>query len=207
MWLNVFSSTGIGLLIGVLLGMSASPVVGLVVGAITALLASLLGLSLPTGDIPPEQVRQQARQVSIRAGVFGLSCLIGLFIGVFIRTHNLLSPASPGLADYYQELKAIGLDDEQARASALKKWGLDNQTPQADTSAKATDSVLFAEHQAVCEKLVVDNFASFEALSRYLHSLDAGELAAIAEAIVPLSNQDQPRLDAMEKVLGVLCAK
>jgi hypothetical protein len=207
--LQIFSSSGIGLLIGILLGLSASPVIGMVVGAIAALLASLLGLAPPVSNEAQQKNNQtQIKWVSLRAGVFGFCCLLGLFGGIYIRTHNLLSPPKPDLGSYYLQLQSIGFSAEQARTLAVKQWGVELDNASNNTgNASVTDSVLFSESQTICDKLIVDNFVRFDVLIDYLNGQEEKQLSAIAHAIAPLSQQDEPRLAAMTDIVEALCAK
>jgi hypothetical protein len=175
----------------------------------SGLLASLLGLAPPVSN-DAQQKNNQARikWVSLRAGVFGFACLLGLFGGIYIRTHNFLSPPKPDLGSYYLQLQSIGFSDEQARTLAVKQWGLELEGDSKNTgSASVTDSVLFSEYQTVCDKLVVDNFVRFDVLIDYLDGLEVKQLSAIAHAIAPLAQQDEPRLAAMKDIVEVLCEK
>jgi hypothetical protein len=107
---NLFSGAGIGLLLGFLLGLSSSPVVGVVVGALAALVASLaalvaslaalvaslVGVRIPgKGDAsaPDHAVSAAQRKLAaVRGGTFGFTCLLGVIVGLYIRTHDSLSP-------------------------------------------------------------------------------------------------------------------
>ena len=120
---QIFSGAGVGLLLGMLLGLSSSPVVSLVVGALAALLASLVGIRVPgkePAEAPTETVSvAQKRAAAFRAGVFGLSCLLGLLGGIYLRTHNALSPIQPSLKQQVDELVSVGFSAVEARRIAV----------------------------------------------------------------------------------------
>lgn len=102
----------------ILLGLSSSPVVGLVVGSITALLASLIGLKNPaTDDDSGSQIltNSQFKLAGLRTGSFGLACVLGIFVGIYMRTHNVLSPVEPTLKVQFNELTQIGFSPKEAR--------------------------------------------------------------------------------------------
>ena len=158
---QLFSSLGIGLLVGVLLGLSTSPVVGLVVGAITAMLASLIGLTPLQKDVEPEVLEQRLKLGGLRAGMFGLACVLGIGGGIYLRAHNVLSPASPSLMERKAELVQLGFSEEDARAILVRE-GVDAAT--AETQPSHRNTVLFSATVADCTRTYPDNFASFAAL-------------------------------------------
>ena len=160
--LQIFASTGIGLLIGVLLGLSTSQVVGLVVGAVASLLASLLGLVVPgaTEKSPQESVKAQ-KLVGLRAGVFGFTCLIGVGVGIYIRTHNLLSPPDTTLLHRYDQLMRIGYAADEARRLAVN-YERQNSGEKNPGEKSASDSILFSDKYKACEKIIAINFANMD---------------------------------------------
>jgi hypothetical protein len=108
----VFSGSGIGLLIGVLMGLATSPVVGVIIGALASSLALILGLN----------EKHISTLKSIRIGAFGFACVAGACAGIFIRSHNLLSPNLEELKAQYLRL---GYNQEQALAFiAYKEFGI-----------------------------------------------------------------------------------
>ena len=75
---DVFSGSGLGLLLGVIMGMAHTPVVATVVGAITSLLAVFLGLE-GSGSKLAEITK--VRLNGVRIGSFALATVAGLFLG------------------------------------------------------------------------------------------------------------------------------
>ncbi len=99
--LAFYGGAGIGLLFGVLMGTSVTPTVGTMIGALTTLLAAILGLN--------DQHFNNAK--SVRVGSFGFACVVGAYLGLFVRSHNLLSPS---LISLKAEYIALGFSENQA---------------------------------------------------------------------------------------------
>lgn len=99
--ISVFSGASIGLMIGVLLGQSLSPVVGIFLGALGTALAALLGLN----DAHFSTAK------GLRIGSLGLAVLVGGTGGIYMRTHNLLSPS---LEQQRDQLRALGYPEKDA---------------------------------------------------------------------------------------------
>ena len=78
---DVAAGSGMGLLVGVLLGLSVAQAVGGVIAALSALIGGFLGLTGGGG----------AR--SWRTGAFGLACVIGVLLGLFVRSGAVLAPS------------------------------------------------------------------------------------------------------------------
>lgn len=117
-----YSGSGIGLAIGVMMGLAVSPTVGVIIGTLAAALAVLLGLN--DGLF--------SNNKAIRVGSFGFALVIGGFLGIFLRTHNLLSPSPQELMTSYL---ALGYDKPMALdLVAYKEFGIINkQWKLADT--------------------------------------------------------------------------
>ncbi|BBB31039.1 hypothetical protein [Neptunomonas japonica] len=209
---QIFSSVGIGSLIGILLGLSSSPVVGLVVGSITALLASLIGLKTPaTDDDSASQVltSSQLKLAGIRTGSFGLACVLGIVVGIYMRTHNVLSPVEPTLEIQFNELTQIGFSPKEARdLLVITRFGNNSTAQEGEGSATMQSlekTVLFATDSTLCAKIAVDRFESFAALMSFYHSLELNELSAMAVAINQHVSDDDTRMAIMKSTLAGIC--
>ena len=202
---QVFSSTGIGLLVGLLLGLSSAPVVGLVVGAVTSLLAGLLGVAVPgkNGESEPVPREQQQALIGLRAGTFGLACTVGLFAGIYMRTHNVLSPPEPGLQERYQELVAIGFAPERARELVAGTYGHTGTTPA--TQPVTRDTVLFSVDAETCQRLDIERFATLEAAASYYQSQDLEELARVTRRLDQSIEAEQDKRAAVGAAVELLC--
>ncbi|HEY9114971.1 MAG TPA: hypothetical protein VIN10_09725 [Bacteroidales bacterium] len=99
---SFFNGLGVGLLLGLLLGLAVSPVVSAIIGTLSSLLVVLLGLK--------ENYLNAVK--SIRIGAFGLFCVIGILLGMYIRSNNALAPS---LQSLYDEYTAMGFSEKEAR--------------------------------------------------------------------------------------------
>ena len=110
---QIFAGVGLGVLTGLLVGLSASPVVASVVGAIAASIVTLLGLAPGDGSR-----KLFASGSALRLGTFGLACALATLLGLYIRTHDLLSPTPD---QQIASLHKAGLNQEQATQWVLAK--------------------------------------------------------------------------------------
>ncbi|MEZ5083065.1 MAG: hypothetical protein R2750_06415 [Bacteroidales bacterium] len=148
----VFNGLGIGLLLGLLLGLAVSPVVSGVIGTISSLLAVFLGLN----DKYMGQIK------SIRIGAFGFFAVVGILSGMFIRTHNALSPTKDEIK---KEFLNAGFNENQAlyfTALQVAEYVPEGwfETTAADTVAnskrsRSTQSHLFSSHVDVSQCAVL----------------------------------------------------
>jgi hypothetical protein len=99
----ILNGLGIGLLLGILLGLSISPVVSGVIATISSLLAVFLGLN--------EKYLNALK--SVRIGSFGLFAVVGIILGIYIRSSE---PFAPSLLDKKNEYLAIGIDSITANS-------------------------------------------------------------------------------------------
>jgi len=133
---SLYSAAGVGLMVGMLLGLSISPIVASFVGAVGAGLAVLLGLN----------ENHLTRAKSIRIGTFGFVTILGALIGIYLRTHNLLSPS---LEEEKQRLLDLGYTTTEALSQLRGDSVLGNSSSEAVTG----QTVLFSEELPVrqCE--------------------------------------------------------
>lgn len=212
---QIFSSVGIGLLIGILLGLSSSPVVGMVVGAVAALLTSLIG------RIPPKQDQDQAgaeafslhqqKLINIRAGFFGLTCVLGIFAGLYMRTHSVLSPPEPTLKERLEELTGLGFSGPEARALLFpplaKPGSAEENTPTATPSSPIHKTVLFSIDAKLCEQLAANNFDTFAAAIGYYRHRNLQHLEKIAEKLDRDIAEEEKKQEIMHAIVEALCEK
>jgi len=128
--LSLFGGAGIGLLFGVIMGTSTTPTVGIVLGALTAVLAAILGLN----------DKHFTNAKAVRIGAFGFACVLGAYSGLFVRSHNLLSPSPEALkAEYVQ----LGFSESQALQLVLYKefGGTANNSPAISNPHPTRDSM------------------------------------------------------------------
>ena len=133
----LFGGTGIGLLFGVIMGTSITPTVTTLFGALATLLAAILGLN--------DKHFTDAK--AIRVGSFGIACVIGAYLGLFVRANNVFSPS---IIDMKQEYIKVGFSEQQAlNFIAFKEFGI-SLTASAETISSPVNSTLAAE-QGVTE--------------------------------------------------------
>lgn len=214
---QIFSSVGIGLLIGILLGLSASPVAGLVLASVTALLASLIVAKTPIKpgeQSAAERISQyQLELIGVRAGVFGLICVVGIFIGIYMRTHNVLTPPEPTLKQRVKELTDIGFSAKEAREVVVTRITNTefsakkiNEKPTASINA-LNKTILFAIDSEICEKIDVRRFKNITSVIEYYQAIKLNSLVKIATSIDQHVNDEKAKMDIMGSILEVLCEK
>ncbi len=184
----------IGLLVGILVGMSASPVVGTVVGAVTAILAAFLGLSGPATDADASK-RHLLRTSSSphRIIAFGLLAVAGLFLGLWMRTHNALSPSRA--TDVQSWIDAVFPPQEARGLRVYAELGLAPEgLKPAESSAKSTtNSVLYGSGRDACRNLEPRRFISAEETLK-AWDLEEGMWTALASLIRKLDAKDPSNL-------------
>lgn len=112
---HALAGGALGLCVGVLTGMTTAPVVGTIVGALAALFATLFG------------VRLQDIEGFARIAGFGAACVLGVMIGVTLRTHNILGIT---VSRQVNEWVAAGFDTATARDAVLfRELGLLRNRP------------------------------------------------------------------------------
>jgi len=200
---QIFSGVGVGLLIGVLLGLSASPTVGVVVGAVSGLLASLIG-SVPALGGDRDQGAAMLSVAGLRAGAFGVSCVLAVLLGLYLRTHNVLSPPAPTLEERFEEYRSIGFDDDAARQLAVA-GGTTGTVAVSDGAPGVGDSVLFSLDADQCERLHPDRFASFTALTQTYRAQQLDSLLRISELVDRHVADEGAKMALMTSITEALC--
>jgi hypothetical protein len=114
MFSQLFAGTGLGLVVGFLVGLSTSPVVSVVVGALAAGMVTFLGFTRSGKDVG---VAYDSGS-TLRLGAFGIACAASVLVGLFVRTHNWLSPS---ISDQVAEVRKAGYSDEEARRWVAEK--------------------------------------------------------------------------------------
>ena len=216
---QIFSGAGTGLLLGLLLGLSSSPVVGLVVGALAAMLASLIGIHVP-GKAPTEDPQEtvsaaQSKAAAVRAGVFGFACVLGLFAGITLRTHDALAPAQPTLKQKIAELRDFGFSDIEARRIAVPvafepkmSEAKPGPTPKPSESlAMLRATHLFAGTTERCERLDPDRYKDTDAAIAAYKGIGEAELADITAAIRRQLPAEEARRNMLRSVVEAVCAQ
>lgn len=114
--LALFGGGGIGLLFGVIMGTTTTPTIATLLGALTAVLGAILGLN--------DNLFSDTK--AARIGAFGVCCVVGAYLGLYVRSHNLLSPSLIELKHGYL---AAGFSEQQAmQILAMKEVGVSLQS-------------------------------------------------------------------------------
>jgi hypothetical protein len=140
-WADEAAGGGMGLLVGVLLGLSVAQAVGGVIAALSALLGGVLGL---TGG---------SAMRAWRTGAFGLACVIGVLLGLFVRSGAVLAPS---IEQDVAQWQRAGFSREQALSYvAFARLGIKPAGTEASArpAADATSNALFADKAGVCTRL------------------------------------------------------
>lgn len=205
MAVQLFSGASIGLLLGLLMGLSTSPVVALVVGAIAALLGTVVLPLTKANDTTPARQRDAAW----RAGALGIAAIVGLAAGVWMRTHDVLSPPRPTLAEQVAAVQAAGFSADEARRLVASREFPAARAASASAAAAAADyrsTVLFSADSATCEKLAPSRFKDVAAAAAAYEAAGLGPLANFARTLATELSEENQRKVALVAVVGSLCA-
>jgi hypothetical protein len=183
--LHALAGAALGLCVGILIGMTTAPVVGTVVGALAALFATVFG------------VRLQDVAAFARIGGFGAFCVLGVLIGVALRTHNVLGIS---VTQQVNEWVAAGYDKATARQIVIyRELGLlsDKSGVLAPTSRaekvgpSAASGHLSARGEDECNQMAPENFANDpdKIIRSYRNSGGAWEI--LAQSLVGLPPEKQ----------------
>lgn len=114
-FVQVFSGMGMGLLVGIIVGLSVSEVVSIILGALAALLAAFLGLQDTHASKQSEDGNfRRSRMTGLRAGSFGFACVAAILLGIFMRTHGVLSGEEMSLKEQVALWQDAGYEKKDA---------------------------------------------------------------------------------------------
>lgn len=132
----LFGGGGIGLLFGVIMGTTSTPVIATMLGALTAVLAGILGLN--------DNLFNNAK--AMRIGGFGICCVLGAYLGLYVRSHNVLAPS---LLELKQTYLAVGFSEQQAlNFLAMKEFGVSLASLQQNEGKKSEGKPVLAQSDA-----------------------------------------------------------
>jgi hypothetical protein len=176
-----------------LAGLSVSPVISIVItsvsGSVATIIAALSGvkeefLDAESSSTTVKRLLKAVTPVPLAWFIFGLT--LGAGTGIWMRTHNALSPTPPeptpslSIQEEVAQWEALGLPREEvvralftqqvmATTTVAQSSGGEGETVPSSTGASPGDTVLFAVSQVECteinERSKSDSAASFR---RYL---------------------------------------
>ncbi len=213
---QLFSGIGIGLLLGIIIGFSVSPVVKTILGALAGILAAFLGLQeslFSKQEEAPEKVNHRIYLNGIRAGAFGVATVIALLLGMYMRTHGILSITIEKQVSNWTD---AGVDPLLAQELVIyekfklfKKDAILNvDTKQAELAAEknnAADGFLFNKESMInyCNDMDIDsnyNGSMSNALSAF--KLKQGDFEQLALALEKVDETSQRNILAAIKNLA-----
>ncbi len=157
---NFLGGACLGLLLGLLVGMSSTPVVANVIAAFTAAMIAFIGLRANDSPNSPSDETSRSSSALARTSGFALACVASVLLGLFIRTHDLLSPT---LADRAKIWEQLGFSPAETRAILLYQQA--NVVPESwkfSPSEKATtqSSLLYGSEASLCAEARPERFAN-----------------------------------------------
>lgn len=209
MAVQVISGASIGLLLGLLMGLSTSPVVALVVGALAALLSAVVLPHAKGGANDTTPTRQQA--AAWRSGALGLAAIVGLAAGLWMRTHDALSPPRATLAQQVAAVQEAGFSAEEARRLvASREFPAARAAPAPTGAAPAAadyrSTVLFSADATTCERLAPSRFKDVAAAAAAYEAAGFAALAGFARSLGKELADEGQRKVALVAVVGAACA-
>ena len=205
---QLFSGASFGILLGILLGLSTSPVVSLVVGALATLMPHVIALrASPAGAADPASPAS-GRVDAYKMGMFALCCVVGIIAGIYLRTHDALSPPAGFLRKEVAALMEIGVTRSDAEKLVLSRY---RQTPLAVAPAEKPDAarltVLMASTQERCDKLGDQQFASARIAAAAFKAGEEPQLQKLSELVSAQAFSEPDKLAIIQAGVEVLCAK
>lgn len=209
---NIFAGAGMGLLVGLIVGLSVSPVVSVILGALASLLAAFLGLQPGSDETPADGnvggMLSRLQQNSLKAGSFGFACVAAIFLGLFIRNHDIFD--RPPIAQL-QEWKKAGFDEDYARQLiVLQKFGIDPATKTVNygETQKAHSGALFSgkSESDICSALDPERYDNnvAQVLKAY-RRLGLPKLTHLADVIEQMSIPESDKQSLLIAISEAVC--
>ncbi|GAB4378972.1 MAG: hypothetical protein Kow0042_27900 [Calditrichia bacterium] len=212
--INIFAGLGMGLLVGIIIGLSVSPVVKVILGALASLLAAFLGLqpekkgAAVSADSSPG-VLSKMQQNSLKAGSFGFACVLAIFLGLFIRTHNLFEPS---LDTQLTKWEKAGYDLDYARQLiVLEKFGIDPETKVIafGDMQKGKTSSLFSkknkDKKDLCFELDPERFNGVTEILKAYRRQEFDGLKNLADVVEQMDIAEEDKLTIVTAISEAIC--
>lgn len=190
-----FGGTGIGLLIGFLIGMTTLGVVGIIIGTLATILLAYIG--------GKEEGTSESK--ALRIGAFGLFCVIGILLGLYLRVTDAFLP-SPS-AEVSEWMKDSIFTQEEAKTYYIyDRFAFVPEGQNIDTlkDRKAGRTILygFETTQSDCDKL--EDYEAYSAANK-LDAYDklGGVWSKGVAHIKQLTTSESEQLKMLELLKGL----
>lgn len=201
------TGAALGALLGFILGLAHSPVVGTIVTALAGLLVTFLGLTTASGQSSSGDATSKPLLRTSRARItgFALLCIVGIALGLMIRTRSWLSPSIKSRIEALTESAAFTSDEAKAivKAQLLTSGATEDQKLQASNML----STLFAAvgTKKPCESLRGQSFATGSAALQFAATLGDPAWKRIVDRLHDRYASDDERLRAFNLVRDLEC--
>lgn len=206
---QIFSGASVGILLGLLLGLSTSPVVALIVGALATFVSQLISSRATPGVSTEAAKPSQLRIEAYRLGTFALTCVLGVILGLYMRTHDSLSPSIGALRKEVDALVEIGVPKSESQKIVLGRYkstkmaALDN-TPKPDTGSH---TILFNTQSERCEALAIDNVVNVRTVINIFQAKEEKRLVEVAKLVNAQPIDEPKKLTILKATLEAVCEK
>lgn len=195
-----------GLLVGIIVGISVSPTVKIVLSALAALLAAFLGVQDSKKAKDGEDADYSKSILSgLRAGSFGLTCVVGIMLGIFLRTNGVLGES---IQDQIAEWEKAGFKPDKARdlvvyknlAIKPKDWVI---AEMSEVQRQALATSFSDESEGVCDNIKLSTNKNDIEYTLLAYESSGDNLKQLAEIIRSIDDTDKQRklLLSIEEVI------
>lgn len=158
---EIFAGFSLGLLAGLVIGLSIAETTGLILGSITSILSAFLG-------IRGNKEGKSGNQIII--GTFALTCVMSILFGIFLRTHNFLSPSMSNQIKTYRS--AYFDSTEIKKIIMLKEFGVipSDYTFTKESRNISSNTVLMEDNNLFLCNMITNKSNLEEIVSAYMGS-------------------------------------
>jgi uncharacterized membrane protein (Fun14 family) len=211
---SILAGIGMGLLLGLIMGLSVSEVVKVIMAALTALLGAFFGFDKQsyTGVAADDYQKQKENMLftALRAGWFGFAVVVGIFAGMFIRTHEVFTPSVEKAVKQWTD---AGYDPAYARKLVTyQRLAINPGTGEAGPVTSITrtaSSNLFSAEQVVtlCNSMDPDQWNNdWPTAKAAMLALDIASLKKVAEAMDGNVTSNDKKFAILKKLSSIFCS-
>jgi uncharacterized membrane protein (Fun14 family) len=211
---SILAGIGMGLLLGIIMGLSVSEVVKVIMAALTALLGAFFGFDKQsyTGVAADDYEKQKENTLftALRAGWFGFAVVVGIFAGMFIRTHEVFTPSVEKAVKQWTD---AGYDPAYARKLVTyQRLAINPGTGEAGPVTSITRTVssnLFSAEQVatLCNNMDPDQWNNnWPTAKAAMLALNIPSLQKVAEAIEANVANDDKKFKILKQLSSIFCS-